>query len=153
MKRLTGWKRKWFVLSNNNLYYFADKNDKNPRFILPLEALQVAKVAQLGQKRMVILLLLLLFCWFACLRAMLMLILFVVDVDCLEICDANAKLLKCCKLSSDGVLIEAKQKSLTLAAESREERDMWFDAIRQNVLANPFFAFLKQRLEQQLNKK
>ena len=51
MKRLTGWKRKWFVLSNNNLYYFADKSDKNPRFILPLEALQVSKLSQLGQKR------------------------------------------------------------------------------------------------------
>jgi hypothetical protein len=115
-RQLAGWKRKWFVLSNNNLYYFNDKDDKNPRFILPLEALQVRKASQLGQK------------W------------------CFEIFDANARLLKCCKLSSDGVLIEAKQKTLILAAETEAQRDEWLAAVGQNVLANPFYEFLKRRL-------
>ena len=63
-RQLAGWRRKWFVLSNNNLYYFQDKQDKNPRFILPLEALECRKVSQLGQK----------WCW--------------------EIYDSNARLLK-----------------------------------------------------------
>jgi cytohesin len=116
-RQLAGWKRKWFVLSNNNLYYFNDKDDKNPRFILPLEALQVRKASQLGQKY------------------------------CCEIFDANARLLKCCKLSGDGVLIEAKQKTLILAADTEAERDDWLAAIGQNVLANPFYEFLKRRLE------
>jgi len=116
-REIAGWKRVWCVLSNNNLYYFREPADRNPRFILPLEALCVKRVSHLGQR------------------------------NCLEIFDANARLLKCCKLSGDGVLIEDKKKSLVLAAESAEERDEWFDAISQNVLANPFFAFLKQRLE------
>eukprot|EP01133_Synstelium_polycarpum_P012294 gene12294-14412_t len=40
------WQKRWFVLKNNCLYYFTnDKDEENPKVIIPLEGLKVTKVS------------------------------------------------------------------------------------------------------------
>ncbi|EFA76525.1 pleckstrin domain-containing protein [Heterostelium album PN500] len=40
------WQKRWFVLKNNCLYYFpTEKNEENPKVIIPLEGLKVTKIS------------------------------------------------------------------------------------------------------------
>lgn len=39
--RYKSWKRRWFILNDNCLYYFEYTTDKEPRGIIPLENIEV----------------------------------------------------------------------------------------------------------------
>lgn len=39
--RYKSWKRRWFILNDNCLYYFEYTTDKEPRGIIPLENVKV----------------------------------------------------------------------------------------------------------------
>ena len=43
--RIKTWKRRWFVLSNNHLYYFKTPNDRDPCGIVPLAGLEIQEGA------------------------------------------------------------------------------------------------------------
>lgn len=49
--RYKSWKRRWFILNDNCLYYFEYTTDKEPRGIIPLENISVSssKVASCAQ--------------------------------------------------------------------------------------------------------
>lgn len=40
--RYKSWKRRWFILNDNCLYYFEYTTDKEPRGIIPLENIEVS---------------------------------------------------------------------------------------------------------------
>ena len=40
--RYKSWKRRWFILNDNCLYYFEFTTDKEPRGIIPLENISVS---------------------------------------------------------------------------------------------------------------
>ncbi|GAM28834.1 hypothetical protein SAMD00019534_120100 [Acytostelium subglobosum LB1] len=41
------WQKRWFILKNNCLYYFDnDKDEENPKVIIPLEGLKVTKLSE-----------------------------------------------------------------------------------------------------------
>ncbi len=40
------WRKRWFVLTDNCLYYFKSPSDKEPRGIIPLENLDVRKCTE-----------------------------------------------------------------------------------------------------------
>merc|ERR1712048_1258972 len=42
--RYKSWKRRWFILNDNCLYYFEFTTDKEPRGIIPLENIQIREV-------------------------------------------------------------------------------------------------------------
>ncbi|KTF85272.1 hypothetical protein cypCar_00035970 [Cyprinus carpio] len=42
--RVKTWKRRWFILTDNCLYYFEYTTDKEPRGIIPLENLSIREV-------------------------------------------------------------------------------------------------------------
>lgn len=42
--RYKSWKRRWFILNDNCLYYFEYTTDKEPRGIIPLENISVREV-------------------------------------------------------------------------------------------------------------
>ncbi len=42
--RYKSWKRRWFILNDNCLYYFEFTTDKEPRGIIPLENIRVCTV-------------------------------------------------------------------------------------------------------------
>ena len=41
--RYKSWKRRWFILNDNCLYYFEFTTDKEPRGIIPLENISVGR--------------------------------------------------------------------------------------------------------------
>lgn len=41
--RYKSWKRRWFILNDNCLYYFEYTTDKEPRGIIPLENIEVRR--------------------------------------------------------------------------------------------------------------
>ena len=43
--RYKSWKRRWFILNDNCLYYFEFTTDKEPRGIIPLENIRVREAA------------------------------------------------------------------------------------------------------------
>lgn len=46
--RYKSWKRRWFILNDNCLYYFEYTTDKEPRGIIPLENIEVSVCARTG---------------------------------------------------------------------------------------------------------
>ena len=45
--RYKSWKRRWFILNDNCLYYFEFTTDKEPRGIIPLENISVSPLSPL----------------------------------------------------------------------------------------------------------
>uniref|UniRef100_A0A3P8UN70 Cytohesin 4b n=1 Tax=Cynoglossus semilaevis TaxID=244447 RepID=A0A3P8UN70_CYNSE len=100
--RVKTWKRRWFILTDNCLYYFEFTTDKEPRGIIPLENLSVREVPYPRKPY------------------------------CLELCNLNSpgQKIKACKTETDGRVVEGKHQSYTICAASAEERDSWIEAIR-----------------------
>jgi len=48
--RYKTWKRRWFILNHNCLYYFLFTTDKDPRGIIPLENIRVRRAVELGKE-------------------------------------------------------------------------------------------------------
>lgn len=49
--RYKSWKRRWFILNDNCLYYFEYTTDKEPRGIIPLENIEVRVLYYLFLKK------------------------------------------------------------------------------------------------------
>jgi PH domain len=76
--RIKSWKRRWFILNDNCLYYFEYTTDKEPRGIIPLENIQVRE-AQDRQKP-----------------------------HCFELHASGTEFIKACKTDSEGKVVEGK---------------------------------------------
>ena len=48
--RYKSWKRRWFILNDNCLYYFEFTTDKEPRGIIPLENIKVLSTVYRQEK-------------------------------------------------------------------------------------------------------
>ncbi|KAF5905059.1 cytohesin-4-like, partial [Clarias magur] len=99
--RVKTWKRRWFILTDNCLYYFEYTADKEPRGIIPLENLCVREVSYSRKPY------------------------------CLELFNPNSKgqKIKACKTETDGRVVEGKHQSYMICASTAEERDDWIEAI------------------------
>ncbi|KHJ41836.1 Sec7 domain protein [Trichuris suis] len=114
--RYRSWKRRWFVLSDNCLYYFENTGDKEPRGIIPLENVQVRQVVDRTR------------------------------AYGFEIYSTNAGLIKACKTDSDGKVIEGKHNSYRMAASSAEERNAWINALDASInCCSPFQDMIQMR--------
>ncbi|XP_053108371.1 cytohesin-4 isoform X4 [Hemicordylus capensis] len=100
--RVKTWKRRWFILTDNCLYYFEYTTDKEPLGIIPLENLSVRKVDDPKKP------------------------------NCFELFNANCKgqKIKACKTDGDGKVVEGKHQSYKISAASPEERNLWIESIR-----------------------
>ena len=100
--RVKTWKRRWFILTDNCLYYFEFTTDKEPRGIIPLENLSVQKVEDPKKP------------------------------FCLELYNPSCRgqKIKACKTDGDGKVVEGKHESYRISAANAEERDQWIEAIR-----------------------
>ena len=76
--RVKSWKRRWFILNDNCLYYFEFTTDKEPRGIIPLENIRVREVADRSKPH------------------------------CFELFAAGNEVIKACKTDSDGKVVEGK---------------------------------------------
>jgi cytohesin len=75
--RYKSWKRRWFILNDNCLYYFQFTTDKEPKGIIPLENIQVREVTTDRSKP-----------------------------NCFELYSATNEVIKACKTDSEGKVIE-----------------------------------------------
>jgi cytohesin len=110
------WKRRWFILNDNCLYYFEFTTDKEPKGIIPLENVQVREVTNAHQQK-----------------------------NCFEIHSIGNDIIKACKTDSDGKVVEGKHNVYKISASSAEERDDWMKCIRASVSDNPFYDLLAAR--------
>lgn len=74
--RYKSWKRRWFILNDNCLYYFEYTTDKEPRGIIPLENIQVREVQDRHKPH------------------------------CFELYAAGSEFIKACKTDSEGKVVE-----------------------------------------------
>ncbi|XP_047670054.1 cytohesin 4b [Tachysurus fulvidraco] len=115
--RVKTWKRRWFILTDNCLYYFEYTTDKEPRGIIPLENLCVREVIYTRKPY------------------------------CLELYNPNSKgqKIKACKTETDGRVVEGKHQSYMICASTAEERDNWIEAIRASITKDPFYDLVSVR--------
>uniref|UniRef100_A0A8C1L0Q2 Cytohesin 4b n=1 Tax=Cyprinus carpio TaxID=7962 RepID=A0A8C1L0Q2_CYPCA len=121
--RVKTWKRRWFILTDNCLYYFEFTTDKEPRGIIPLENLCVREV------------------------------MFPRKPYCLELYNPNSRgqKIKACKTETDGRVVEGKHQSYTICAASAEERDDWIESIRASITKDPFYDLVSIRKKKVIN--
>ncbi|ELU02826.1 hypothetical protein CAPTEDRAFT_163136 [Capitella teleta] len=113
--RYKSWKRRWFILKDNCLYYFEFTQDKEPKGIIPLENIQIRIVTD-GKKP-----------------------------NCFELYATNNDVIKACKTDSEGKVVEGKHTVYRMSAASEDEREEWIKCIRASISENPFYDMLAAR--------
>ncbi|KAG5853991.1 cytohesin 4b [Anguilla anguilla] len=121
--RVKTWKRRWFILTDNCLYYFEFTTDKEPRGIIPLENLCVREVVYARKPY------------------------------CLELYNPNSKgqKIKACKTETDGRVVEGKHQSYMISAATAEDRDSWIQSIRASITKDPFYDLVTVRKKKVIN--
>ncbi|XP_041725629.1 cytohesin-4 isoform X2 [Coregonus clupeaformis] len=121
--RVKTWKRRWFILTDNCLYYFEFTTDKEPRGIIPLENLCVREMVY-GRKPY-----------------------------CLELYNPNSRgqKIKACKTETDGRVVEGKHQSYMICAATADERDTWIESIRASITKDPFYDLVSVRKKKVIN--
>lgn len=79
--RYKSWKRRWFILNDNCLYYFEYTTDKEPRGIIPLENILVREATDRHKPH------------------------------CLELYASGTDFIKACKTDSEGKVVEGNDTS------------------------------------------
>uniref|UniRef100_A0A8D8QNM7 Cytohesin-1 n=1 Tax=Cacopsylla melanoneura TaxID=428564 RepID=A0A8D8QNM7_9HEMI len=113
--RYKSWKRRWFILNDNCLYYFEYTTDKEPRGIIPLENIQVREVQDRHKPH------------------------------CFELFASNSEFIKACKTDSEGKVVEGKHTVYRMSAATVEEKDEWIKCLRASISQNPFYDMLANR--------
>uniref|UniRef100_A0A665WKF2 Cytohesin 3 n=1 Tax=Echeneis naucrates TaxID=173247 RepID=A0A665WKF2_ECHNA len=93
--RVKTWKRRWFILTDNCLYYFEYTTDKEPRGIIPLENLSIREVDEPRKP------------------------------NCFELYNPNHKgqVIKACKTEADGRVVEGNHVVYRISAPTPEEKE------------------------------
>jgi len=103
--RYKSWKRRWFILNDNCLYYFEFTTDKEPRGIIPLENIKIREVTDRSKSH------------------------------CFELfCEGN-EVIKACKTDSEGKVVEGKHTVYRMSASTEEEKDEWIKCIQSVLQA------------------
>ncbi|XP_028395467.1 cytohesin-1-like isoform X2 [Dendronephthya gigantea] len=110
------WKKRYFILKDNCLYYFKDVKDKEPRGIIPLENLQVREINSSKP-----------FCF---------------EISASE---ESGGMIKACKTDSEGKVVEGRHESYKISCETEKERAKWMKCIKASMVMDPFYDFLQAR--------
>jgi len=113
--RYKSWKRRWFILNDNCLYYFEFTTDKEPRGIIPLENISIRDVTDRSKQH------------------------------CFELFCSGNEVIKACKTDSDGKVVEGKHTVYRMSASTEEEKDDWIKCIQASISTNPFYDMMSQR--------
>uniref|UniRef100_A0A3B5LS80 Cytohesin 3b n=1 Tax=Xiphophorus couchianus TaxID=32473 RepID=A0A3B5LS80_9TELE len=112
--RVKTWKRRWFILTDNCLYYFEYTTDKEPRGIIPLENLSIREVEEPRKP------------------------------NCFELYNPNHKgqVIKACKTEADGRVVEGNHVVYRISAPTPEEKEEWIKSIKASISRDPFYDML-----------
>ncbi|XP_060713456.1 cytohesin-1b isoform X1 [Tachysurus vachellii] len=115
--RVKTWKRRWFILTDNCLYYFEYTTDKEPRGIIPLENLSIREVEDSKKP------------------------------NCFElfIPDNKDQVIKACKTEADGRVVEGNHTFYRISAPTIEEKEEWISSIKAAISRDPFYEMLAAR--------
>ncbi|KAG4068458.1 hypothetical protein HA402_004798 [Bradysia odoriphaga] len=119
--RYKSWKRRWFILNDNCLYYFEYTTDKEPRGIIPLENISVREIQDRNKPHC--------FELYAC---------------------GGADIIKACKTDSEGKVVEGKHTVYRMSAAAEEDKLEWIKCLKQSISHNPFYDILVQRKKKAL---
>ncbi|MEQ2233934.1 Cytohesin-1, partial [Ilyodon furcidens] len=114
--RVKTWKRRWFILTDNCLYYFEYTTDKEPRGIIPLENLSIREVEDKKPN---------------CFE--------------LFIPDNKDQVIKACKTEADGRVVEGNHTFYRISAPTAEEKEEWMNSIKAAISRDPFYEMLAAR--------
>ncbi|XP_004527282.1 cytohesin-1 isoform X2 [Ceratitis capitata] len=121
--RYKSWKRRWFILNDNCLYYFEYTTDKEPRGIIPLENISVREIHDRSKPH------------------------------CFELfATGGADIIKACKTDSEGKVVEGKHSVYRMSAATAEDQLEWIKRLTQSISHNPFYDILVQRKKKALSK-
>lgn len=171
------WKRRWFILTDNCLYYFeyttvsaglASRSrdpwrvrgrlaehfvpqDKEPRGIIPLENLSIREVEDPRKP----------VSWLPCHPPFPPAPLAPGDSpiclhqNCFELYNPSHKgqVIKACKTEADGRVVEGNHVVYRISAPSPEEKEEWMKSIRASISRDPFYDMLATRKRRIANKK
>jgi len=98
--RYKSWKRRWFILNDNCLYYFEFTTDKEPRGIIPLENIKIREVTDRNKQH------------------------------CFELFCSGNEVIKACKTDSEGKVVEGKHTVYRMSASTGDEKDEWIKCIQ-----------------------
>lgn len=117
--RVKTWKKRFFILTGNCLYYFKDKNDTVPCGIIPLENL---KVKEIPPNRF--------------------------ELYNQNQGDTKSTI-KAAKTASDGKIIEGRHNSYLFEASKEDSEDIkdWINSIQANMAKPPIYALLQAKKE------
>ncbi|MXQ94069.1 hypothetical protein E5288_WYG008500 [Bos mutus] len=149
--RVKTWKRRWFILTDNCLYYFEYTTDKEPRGIIPLENLSIREVEDPRKP----------VSWLPCHPS------FppappapgdspiCLHQNCFELYNPSHKgqVIKACKTEADGRVVEGNHVVYRISAPSPEEKEEWMKSIRASISRDPFYDMLATRKRRIANKK
>jgi len=113
--RYKSWKRRWFILNDNCLYYFEFTTDKEPRGIIPLENISIRDVSDRSKQH------------------------------CFELFCSGNEVIKACKTDSDGKVVEGKHTVYRMSASTEEEKQDWIKCIQASISHNPFYDMVAVR--------
>ncbi|KAL3068458.1 hypothetical protein niasHT_030749 [Heterodera trifolii] len=105
--RYKTWNRRWFLLANRCLYYFESPSSREPKGIIPLENIRVRVLDQ--------------------------------EIDTIrrshvfELYSPNTEVIKACKQSGEGRLLEGQHSTYRISAPNREEMHSWVSAIQRSI--------------------
>ncbi|XP_055295898.1 cytohesin-1-like isoform X1 [Sitodiplosis mosellana] len=119
--RYKSWKRRWFILNDNCLYYFEYTTDKEPRGIIPLENILVREIHDRSKPHC--------FELYAC---------------------GGADIIKACKTDSEGKVVEGKHSVYRMSAATEEDKQEWIKCLTSSISHNPFYDILVQRKKKAL---
>ncbi|KAI4873935.1 hypothetical protein NFI96_010853 [Prochilodus magdalenae] len=128
--RVKTWKRRWFILTDNCLYYFEYTTDKEPRGIIPLENLSIREVED-SKKPFTFRL--------SAVNNSLQ--------NCFElfIPDNKDQVIKACKTEADGRVVEGNHTFYRISAPTIEEKEEWINSIKAAISRDPFYEMLAAR--------
>ncbi|ODN03511.1 Cytohesin-2 [Orchesella cincta] len=113
------WKRRWFILSNNCLYYFKFTTDKSPRGIIPLENVNAKEVSSSKSNE-----------------------LFPFILYKKSSSSMPSDVIKTCKTLSNGNTVLSQYHTITVASINQEDRRKWVQSINQNNSNSDFYDVL-----------
>jgi hypothetical protein len=126
--RPKSWKRLWFILSNNCLYFFKFTTDKTPKGIIPLENILVRVPQDKPGK-------------------LFSLILYKESPD-----PRISDYIKTCKTLSNGETVKKNYSSIQLGTSNKKERDRWVQSVNANHSMSRFYSDLTLKKMQKSNK-